>query len=200
MQKHTLNMRWPFPWFAVMTVAGLVACGSSPAIHKGPQGSGSAFAQSSAFAASGSSVELEEMLFVQDPHFKSGNAGIQLLWIPEPLQKYCLGKTAQQCSAIDYCIRTTTKNVPICKNLPVDITRIPAFPHDMRPKRVMSIVLLQLTPSKGFGSLQQFYDNASKATLDRLSTSARIKARIRFTRSANDDDFQVLEVLAVPPF
>jgi hypothetical protein len=34
---------------------------------------------------------------------------------------------------MDFCIRTTTKNVSTCRNLPVDLAHLPAYPPDMRP-------------------------------------------------------------------
>jgi hypothetical protein len=189
--------------FLVMTAAGLVACGPSPAMHPDPQGgSGAATVRSSVSPAQGSTVELEKLLYIQDPHFHlmNGQAGIHVLWIPQPIQKLCLWKTAEQCSTIDYCIRTTNRDVSKCKNLGVDITRLPAYPHDMMPRRMLSVIYFQQASIKGFASLQKFYDSAPKATLNRLSASARIKARIRLTRSADDDNFDLLEVLAVPPF
>jgi hypothetical protein len=52
---------------------------------------------------------------------------------------------------------------------------------------------------KGFDALQKFYDRPP-ATLERLSLNARFRARIKFTRTAADDQFDLLEVLSVPPF
>ncbi len=128
-----------------------------------------------------------------------------MLWIPQPLQKYCLGKTAEQCSTIDYCIRTTNKNISMCRSLGVDLRRLPAYPSDIRPRRVLSITYYELDPTKGFdtlpkgfGSLLKFFESAPKNTLDRLSTSARIKARIKLIRSSDDDQFELLEILVVP--
>ena len=52
-----------------------------------------------------------------------------------------------------------------------------------------------------FANLQTFFHRAPQASLEHLSMSARVKARVRFTRKSDDDDFEVLEILAVaPPF
>jgi hypothetical protein len=58
-----------------------------------------------------SSLELEPSHFAQLPGGKSTPGAVQLVWIPEPLEKYCSGKTHYQCAPMDFCIRTTTKNV-----------------------------------------------------------------------------------------
>jgi hypothetical protein len=50
-----------------------------------------------------SSVELQPSLFVQLPGGKSIPGAVQLVWIPEPLEKYCLGKTHEQCASMDFC-------------------------------------------------------------------------------------------------
>jgi hypothetical protein len=88
----------------------------------------------------------------------------------------------------------------MCQNLGVDTARLPAYPADVPPRRVLSVVCLYpMTSNNGFGSLMKFFESAQKGSLDRLSTHARIKARVKLTRSADDDQFQLLEVLAVPP-
>lgn len=144
-------------------------------------------------------VELEEFLFVQAPEHDNGKGGIVLIWLPQPLLKLCLGKTHTQCATIDYCIRTTNRESSQCKNIGVNLASIPKYPPDTRPRRMMSLTLMYLTPTT-FEPLQEFYKSASKASLERISMSARVKARIKFTRKADDDDFQLEEVLAVPPF
>jgi hypothetical protein len=145
------------------------------------------------------SVELEEFLFVQAPEHDNGKGGIVLIWIPQPLLKLCLGKTHTQCATIDYCIRTTNRESSQCKNIGVSLARIPAYPPGTRPRRMMSLVLMYLQPDK-YELLQDFYKSAPKESVERISMSARVKARIRFTRKPDDDDFQLEEVLAVPPF
>ena len=145
------------------------------------------------------SVELEEFLFVQAPEHDNGKGGIALIWLPPPLLKLCLGKTHTQCATIDYCIRTTNRESAQCKNIGVNLARLPTYPPGTVPRRMMSIFLMYLQPDK-FGPLQDFYKNAPKASLERISMSARVKARIRFTRKSDDDDFQLEDVLAVPPF
>jgi len=144
-----------------------------------------------------SSVELEPSLFVQLPGGKITPGAVQLVWIPEPLVKYCLGKTHQQCASMDFCIRTTTKNVSTCRNLAVDLAHLPAYPPDMRPRRMLSITLY-LARMKGWEELQDYVARAPKDRLERFSPLARIKAKVTFTRTPEDDDFRVLEILSVP--
>jgi hypothetical protein len=144
-------------------------------------------------------VEMETLLFVQNPHLKGGQAGIQVVWIPQPLEKYCLGKTAEECSKIDYCNRTTNRNVPICQN----IARLPAYPAGMRPRRMLSITYIaivpKLSPVKGMDILQTFFNSQPPADFDRLSANVRIKGKVKLIRSPDDDNFDVLEFLAVVP-
>lgn len=143
--------------------------------------------------------ELEASLFVQDAHLKSGKKAIQLIWIPQPVQKYCLGKTVEQCSTIDYCIRTTNKHARMCQNLSVDTTSLPAYPPDTSPRRVLSVVyFFPIATDKGFANLGQFFENAPKGSLDHLSKNVRVKARVKLTRTADDDQFDVLEILTTP--
>jgi hypothetical protein len=181
-------------------IAVAVVCGSYPAPYRHFSAGGeAALAQTSSPAPRESTSELELSLFVQDPRLKGGRKGITVAWIPQPIQKYCLGKTIQDCATIDYCIRTTNKHVAMCQNLSVDTARLPPYPPDMSPRRVLSILLLYpMTPEKGFGSLMKFFESAPQGSLDRLSTRARIQARVKLTRSSDDDQLQLLEVLAVP--
>jgi hypothetical protein len=144
-----------------------------------------------------SSLELEASLFVQLPGGKSTPGAVQLVWIPEPLEKYCLGKTHEQCAAMDYCIRTTTKNVPTCRNLAVDLAHLPAYPPNMRPRRLLSVGLY-LARMKGWAELQNYMARAPKDRLEHFSPLARIKAKVTFTRTPEDDGFRVLEILSVP--
>jgi hypothetical protein len=157
-----------------------------------------AFAQSAGTTAHPASTELEAILFVQSPQPDNGKGAIRLVWIPEPLQRLCLGKTAKQCSTIDYCVRTTNPRDGMCRNL--HIPRLPSYPHDMRPRRQMSVYYFPAAPIENFAMLQDFYHRAPRRSLQRLSLSARVKARVRFTRTPEDDDFDVLEILAVAPF
>ena len=156
--------------------------------------------QAAPFSSNAGSVELEDILFVQDPHLPGGKQGIRVFWIPQPVQKYCLGKTAQQCIDIDYCLRTSNRNVATCRNLAVDITRIPPYPGGMRPRRVHSIVFFQVGQIGGSELLKNLYEKAPKDSLNHFSSDTRIKARIRYTIKSDDDDFDVLQFLAVPPF
>jgi hypothetical protein len=156
-------------------------------------------AQSAGATAQSSSTEMEAILFVQSVPFKTDHDAIHLVWVPQPIQRLCLGKTAQQCASIDYCIRTTNPDVSMCRNLGLPLSRLPSYPPDMLPRRQLSVVLTRLTPDH-FANLQEFYHRAPKASLEHLSLSSRVKARVRVTRTANDDSLEVLEILAVAPF
>lgn len=142
--------------------------------------------------------ELEPSLFVQLPGGKITPGAVQLVWIPEPLVKYCLGKTHVQCASMDFCIRTTTKNVSTCRNLAVDLPHLPAYPPDMVPRRMLSVALIPPTIMKGWEELEDYVARAPKDRLERFSLQARIKAKVTFTRTPEDDDFRVLEILSVP--
>jgi hypothetical protein len=147
------------------------------------------------------SVELEQVLFVQAPENGIPKDGIHLIWLPEPLEKLCLGKTASKCATIDYCIRTTNRDDSRCRNLGINLARIPRYAPGTRPARMLSLTLFKIRELKGNGYdlLQNFYKSAPKASLQRISRDARVKARIQFIRKADDDDFNVLQILAVPP-
>jgi hypothetical protein len=130
---------------------------------------------------------------------KDSQDAIHLVWVPQPIHQLCVGKTAQQCANIDYCIRTTNRDVSMCRNLGIPLSRLPAYPPNMLPRRQLSVVLMRLTPDH-FTMLQDFYHRAPQASLEHLSLSSRVKARVRLTRKPDDDDFAVLEILAVAPF
>ena len=173
-----------------ITVAGILACGNP-------------FTAQSQAPKEGVS-ELEESLFVLNGHVKNAKGAeipgvLMVVSVPQPIQKYCMGKTSDQCATIDFCIRTTTKSVAMCQKLPPNLRNLPPYPAGMRPNRMFSISFFQQAPSiKGFEALRQFYDNAPKGTLDVLSTNARFKAKIRFTKTANDGNFELLEAVSVP--
>jgi hypothetical protein len=187
--------RWLLRFVAVAVVFGT----ASAANRYSPGGGDMALARTSRFAPQEKTSELEAVLFVQDPHLANGKKAVQVIWIPQPVQKYCLGKTHKECSTIDYCIRTTNKHAAMCQNLGVDTARLPAYPADVSPKRVLSIVyFFPMDGDKGFGRLAEFFENAPKGLLDHLSRNARIKARVKLSRSADDDQFEVLEVLEAP--
>ncbi len=163
-------------------------------------GCGVAHAQA-AFAQGGSmNGERDEILFVQAPEHDNGSGGIVVIWIPQPLQKVCLGKTASQCSAMDYCIRTTSKQVSICRNLAVPLSRLPSYPAGMIPRRMMSLSFYKLAPGGPYQPLEDAYKSLPRSSLEHISMTARIKARIRFTRSADDDDMRLEQVLGTAPF
>jgi len=162
-------------------------------------GDETALAHASLLAPQEKTSELEASLFVQDPHLANGKKGVQVIWIPQPVQKYCLGKTHKECSTIDYCIRTTNKHAAMCQNLGVDTARLPAYPPDVSPRRVLSIVyFFPMDSANGLGRLAEFFEKAPKGSLDHLSRNARIRARVKLSRSADDDQFDVLEVLEAP--
>lgn len=145
-----------------------------------------------------SSVEMEPSLFLQIPGGKVTPGAVQLVWIPEPLVKYCLGKTHQQCASMDFCIRTTTKNVSNCRNLAVDLAHLPTYPANMSPRRMMSIGMIPPTVMKGWEELQAYMAGVPKDQLEHFSLAVRVKAKVAFTRKPDDDDFRVLEILSVP--
>ena len=134
----------------------------SPILLPHLRGDAAVQAQAASASSNAGSVELEDILFVQDPHLPGGKQGIRVFWIPQPVQKYCLGKTAQQCIDIDYCLRTSNRNVATCRNLAVDITRIPPYPGGMRPRRVHSIVFFQVGQIGGSELLKNLYENGAQ--------------------------------------
>ena len=141
-------------------------------------------------------TELEETLFIQTP-VTAGFKGIVFVWIPQPIEKICLGKTVTDCASMDFCIRTTTKSVKMCQSLPVPLARLPQYPPNMRPARVISITLQFPATLPGVDSVRQFMDGAPKESLNRLSLSARVKAKIKFTRTPEDDTFWMEEALSI---
>lgn len=87
----------------------------------------------------------------------------------------------------------------MCRNLGMPLSRLPSYPHDMIPRRQLSEVFMLLSPDH-FANLQEFFHRAPKSSLEHLSLSARVKARVRLTRTADDDSLEVLDILAVAPF
>src|SRR5579864_2524507 len=118
-------------------------------------------------------VELDDSLFVQNP--TPGVKGYHVVWIPEPLQKVCMGKTAKQCADMDYCIRTTNKNVSMCRGLP----KLPTYPAGMRPRRVFSITYMEPGNTKVLEFLRQFHATQPSTAFDRLFMGVRVKARLK---------------------
>jgi hypothetical protein len=185
----------------LIAVAAVVLCSFAPvgvSSHPAMESSAPPLLQA------GVTSEFETTLFLQNPHAK-GVKGVEapgvllVVSVPEPIQKYCMGKTAQVCSAIDFCIRTTTKSVAMCQNLPASLRHLPPYPPDMEPNRVYSISFMQGAPNiPGFDLLRQYYDQAPKASLDTLSEHAQFQAKIRFTRTATDGQFSLVEVLSTP--
>ena len=151
-------------------------------------------------SADANAQQLDEILFVQTFPLKNGKEGYVVAWIPKPIQNYCVGKTSQQCATMDFCLRTTTPQVAMCRNLGSALTHMPPYPRDMRPRRMLSILFQPPSTIKGFDILEELARSAPRTSLEHISMDARIKARIQFTRRPNDDDFNLLEVLAGPPF
>lgn len=185
-------------------LAALVTCLSLgmlfPAVHNATAQSGVAFAQS----ASENSTELDQILFVQilppPKGFKNGKEAYSLAWIPAPIQKYCMGKTHENCATMDFCLRTTTPNVSMCRNLGSALTRMPHYPPNISPRRMLSIALLPPSTMKGFDLLEKLAATMPRSSPQVFTMSARVKARVRLTRKPDDDDLSVLEILAVAPF
>ena len=69
---------------------------------------------------------------------------------PSPSSDSASAKTAQQCSTIDYCVRTTNRDISMCRNLGIPLSRLPAYPHDMRPRRQLSVICFPIAPVKSF--------------------------------------------------
>jgi hypothetical protein len=159
---------------------------------------GSSFAPAPAAAGPPETTELEVTLYVQAPDFAGGGGSIVLVWLPEPLQNTCLGRMMKECFNIDYCIRTTNPNGPQCRNLAVPRARFPHYPADMRPHRAISVVLRALGNANGFDRLKSFYKSVPKDSLERLSSDATIRARIRYNNNPSFESFTLLEVLSVP--
>src|SRR5579863_6650570 len=161
---------------------------------------GVAFAQS----APDNSTDLDQILFLQLMPLKNGpNAGkdaYTLSWIPAPLQKYCLGKTFDSCAHMDFCLRTTTPTIAMCKNLGSALTRMPPYPRGMSPRRMLSITLFPPSTMQGFDLLQKLAESMPHTSPQLFSMAARVKARVRLTRRPDDDDLTVLAILSVAPF
>jgi hypothetical protein len=180
-------------------VTVLAATGATILLHSQWTGQGSAVL---AQAAPSDPVELEDTLFIVDPHFrlaKESPAAIDVIWIPQPIQEYCVGKTFTVCSNIDFCTRTTTKSVAICRSLPASLRNLPPYPDGTRPPRMFSITFSNRAPQiPGFDTLRKYFDRAPEGSFDRISMDARIRAKVRFTENAKGGSFQLLEVLEAP--
>src|SRR5271157_3894988 len=144
------------------------------------------------------STEMEQTLYVQAPDFAGGANSIVLVWLPEPLESTCLGRTMKECFNIDFCIRTTNPNGPQCRDLGIPRAQLPHYPPDMRPRRAISVVLRAMGNDHGFDRLKAFYRNASPSSLSRLSPRATIQARIRYDDNPSFQGFNLVEVLSTP--
>jgi hypothetical protein len=176
----------------VAAIAALV-CVAAPAFEATPS------PVAPAAAGQPDTTEMEQTLYVQAPDW-SGPKGdsIVLVWLPEPLESTCLGRTMKECFNIDYCIRTTNPNGPQCRNLAVPRSRLPHYPADMQPRRAISVVLRYLGNNDGFDRLKAFYKNADPSSLSRLSSDATIRARVRYNNNPSFEGFTLLEVLSAP--
>jgi hypothetical protein len=155
-------------------------------------------------AATENSTELNQILFLQilppPKGLKNGKESFSLSWIPTPIQRYCLGKPFEACSSMDYCLRTTNRNVSMCKNLGSALTHMPAYPRAMTPRRMLSVVLFPPSTMQGFDLLQKLAATIPHTTPQIFSLNARVKARVRLTQKPDDDDLTILEILAIAPF
>jgi hypothetical protein len=124
-------------------------------------------------------LEREVDLFILNPPPASDGA-LVLLWIPPPVQRFCVGRTQEQCVAIDYCIRTINRNVPQCRALPVDVANVPKYPESIYPRRVLAVTYFRgaATAIKGVADLLEYFDDQQRSDYDRLSTTGRIRAKI----------------------
>lgn len=170
----------PKSWLRILPAAFVLNVSSAPMLAQSP------------------TTELETFLYIQDPHNLQRPDSIFLLWIPEPVLKYCLNRPNKECIDIDYCIRTTTKHVKQCQNLPVDISRIPRYSPETQPRRVLGVTFYRIVGLKGWDSLLAYFKSQPPGTFDRLTPATRIKAKVKFTRNPEDDSFSLLEVLQVP--
>lgn len=141
---------------------------------------------------------LETFLYIQNTHNTQRPDSIYLLWIPEPVLKYCLNRPTQDCINIDFCIRTTTKQVKQCQNLPIDISHITRYSQETQPRRVLGVTVYRMVGLKGWDSVLAYFKSQPPGAFDRLTPSTRIKALVKFTRNPDDDSFNLLEVLQVP--
>lgn len=145
-----------------------------------------------------SGIELEDTVYLQNPNPKAPAGSMYVVWIPKPLESVCSGKTAEQCSQIDFCIRTTTRSISMCQKLALDYAHLPVY-RDSRPRRLISITYFPPSTMPGWDKLTRFYASKPKDAFDKLSPAVRFKAKIRFVRAPDDDNFDLLEVLAVSP-
>ena len=149
-------------------------------------------------AAAQGGVEMEQTLYVQAPDFAGGGDSIVLVWLPEPLEGTCVGRTMKECARIDFCIRTTNPGSAQCRDLGIRRADLPHYPAEMRPRRMISVVLRALGNGNGFDRLKAFYRSASPESLQRLSTETQIRARIRYDDDPSFQRFTLLEVLSTP--
>jgi hypothetical protein len=66
---------------------------------------------------------------------------------------------------MDFCIRTTSKDVSTCRNLAIDLAHLPAYPPDMRPRRMISIALIPPTVMNGWEELENFIARTPNVSL-----------------------------------
>jgi hypothetical protein len=179
---------------AACAITALV-CASAQGLAKNP----SPVVSAPAYEGQSGAIEMEQKLFVQVPDFAGGANSIVLVWLPKPLESVCLGRTMKECSTIDFCIRTTNPDAAMCRNLGIPRAHLSHYPPEMQPHRMISVVLRAPGDSNGFALLKNFYSKAPKDALQRLSTNATIRAKIRYTSNPSDEGFYLMEVISVPP-
>jgi hypothetical protein len=179
-------------WVAAMAA---LACALAPVLAVTPSPAATTAAAEGQLGA----MEMEQTLYVQAPDWSGPKGdGIVLVWLPEPLESTCAGRTMKECFTIDYCIRTTNPNGAQCRNLPIPRSQLPHYPPEMRPRRAVSVVMRYLGNSNGFDKLRAFYRSADASSLSRLSSDATIRARIRYNNDPSFEGFTLLEVLSAP--
>lgn len=142
--------------------------------------------------------EMVQTLFLQAPDFAGGEDSLVLVWLPEPLESICVGRTMKECARIDYCVRTTNPDTAQCRNLGIRRAELPHYPAEMRPRRMVSVTMRKLTNDHGFDRLKEFYRRTPASSLNRLSMDARIRARIRYDDDPQFEGFTLLDVLEAP--
>jgi hypothetical protein len=63
---------------------------------------------------------------------------------------------------------------------------------------MMGIALIPPTIMKGWDELEDYIASVPKEKLEHFSSTARVKAKVTFTRRPDDDGFRVPEILSVP--
>ncbi len=136
--------------------------------------------------AAAQAAEVQDFVYVVTPPPNLANDAVQVVWIPAPVLKHCIGQTLQRCIDIDYCLRTANKTGKCAGLAP--------YPKTTIPNRVLSIVYYRAADFPGVRKLFAIYDAQPRSAFAQLSDAHRLPARIKHTRKPDDDDFDVLEI------